>query len=145
MNKLTLHDIFESLTFNFRIPMRASYILTDCSDEERAKYLAQFLKEQPQIIHAPAFASPKELFDFIKANQQASLYFEDEVLSKRVEYIHVLEGAICANDLGKPWQVKYEIDSFEFKGKVLLACRIKKEELKKREQLKYILRDSVVI
>lgn len=145
MYKLTLHDIFESLTFNFRIPMRASYILTDCSDEERAKYLAQFLKEQPQIIHALAFASPKELFDFKKANQQASLYFEDEVLSKRVEYIRLLESVICVNDLGEPRRVAYDTESFVFTGKLLIASRLNKEELKDREQLRSILRDNIVM
>lgn len=140
-----MQDIFESLTFNFSTPLRASNILTDCLEEERARYLDHFLKEQPQIIHAPAFGSSKELFAFLKANQQAAIYFEDEILSKRIEYVRLLEGAICSNDLGKPWRVSHETESFEFKGKVLIASRLSKEELKKREQLHYILRDSIVM
>lgn len=73
------------------------------------------------------------------------MYFEDEILSKRKEYIRLLEGAICANDLGKAWSVTYNEDSFEFKGKILIANRLSKEELKNSEKLNYILRDSIVI
>ena len=145
MNKPTLQEFFESLAFNFGTPMRYSCVLSNCLDVERAKYLNELLNNHLEIVKAPAFTSPKELVDFLKANQNRALYFEEEILSKRIEYIQLLEGAICANDLGKPWSVTYEGDSFVFKGKIIIASRLSKEELKKREQLHYILRDSIVI
>lgn len=145
MNKLTLQDFFESIKFNLSIPIRYSCILSNCLEVERTKYLDDLLIKQLEIVKSPGFAKPKELFDFLKANHKRVLYFEDEILSKRIEYIRLLEGAICASDLGKPWSVTYNEDSFEFKGKILIASRVSKEELKNSEKLNYILRDSIVI
>ncbi|WP_254527509.1 MULTISPECIES: hypothetical protein [unclassified Sphingobacterium] len=145
MTEPSLENIFDSLPFNFKTPMRLSYVFTDCFEVERSKYLSQFLSVQTGIVPAPSFVSPRELFEFLKAHHQMSLYFEDEILYKRIEYIRLLEGAICANDLGKPWSVCYNEDSFEFKGKILIASKLSKEELKNSEKLHYILRDSIVI
>ncbi|WFB62122.1 hypothetical protein PZ892_10560 [Sphingobacterium sp. WM] len=145
MNKLTLQDFFESIKFNLSIPIRYSCILSNCLELDRARYKDELLNNHLEIVKSPSFAKPKELFDFLKANQNRALYFEDEILSKRIEYIRLLEGAICANDLDKPWSVNYVGDSFVFKGKIIIASRLNKEELKKREQLQYILRDTIVI
>ena len=145
MNKLTLQDFFESIKFNLSIPIRYSCILSNCLELDRARYKDEFLNNHLEIVKSPSFAKPKELFDFLKANQNRALYFEDEILSKRIEYIRLLEGAICANVLDKPWSVNYVGDSFVFKGKIIIASRLNKEELKKREQLQYILRDTIVI
>lgn len=145
MNKPTLQDFFESLAFNLSTPMRFSCVVSNCLEVERAKYFDELLNNHLEIVKVPAFASPKELVDFLKAHHNLVLYFEDEILSKRIEYIRLLEGAICANDLGKPWSVTYEGDNFVFKGKIIIASRLSKEELKKREQLHYILRDCIVL
>ena len=124
------------------------FVISEGLLDEKEQILKQLKSElQDNLILAPTFASPKDLFLFIKSFPDSILLFEDEILTRRIEYIRVLEGAICSNpDSSKLWEVNYESEkSFTFYGGIVIVSRLKKSELKSRKQLKYILRDCIVI
>lgn len=145
--KISLTDRFAALKRNLIYPMSryTPYVISDCLSENRFE-LIQLLKNdlKDKLIVAPAFENPKDLYLFIKRNSQNIILFEDELLSRRVEYIRVLQGAVCSSpDTSNLWQVNYEgEESFTFRGSIIMTSRLTKQELQTKEQLKYILRDS---
>ena len=146
----SLADRFEGLKRSLDYPTSryTPYVIADCLNEELVEYIDKLKKDlKVRLIVAPAFASPKDLYLFLKENSKAVILFEDELLSRRIEYIRVLEGAVCSSpDSANPWMVNYEgEESFTFRGTVIMTSRLSKEELNSREQLMYILRDSKII
>lgn len=146
----SLADRFGALKRSLDYPTSryTPYIISACLSEEKLEHLETLKKDlEDRLIVTSAFANPKDLYLFLKTHSKAVILFEDELLSRRVEYIRVLQGAVCSNpDSANLWQVNYEgEESFTFTGTVIMTSRLTKEELQAREQLKYILRDSKVV
>src|SRR5690606_26207420 len=102
MNKnynFSLVDRFEALKRSLDYPTSryTPYVITECLSEERLEHIEALKRDlKDRLILAPAFVSPKDIYLFLKANSKAVILFEDELLSRRVEYVRVLEGAVCS-------------------------------------------------
>lgn len=113
---LSVHERFNSLRLGLQIPIRESYIVVDCLDPKRSSLLHTIANENSHIINAPVFSSPKALFQYLQTNRTHIILIEDEFFDKSIEYTQIVAGAVCATDIGVPWQVKYALEKFDFTG-----------------------------
>ncbi len=146
---ISLEDRVAAMFRDLQLPPArfTPYIYADYLMEERsALYLKHKSLNNSTFIYCDTIISPKALFEFLKLNSSARVVFEEDLLTKRKEYIDVIAGAICSNpNTVEPWKVSYGAESFVFKGSILVLSRLTKEELQGKVSLKYILRDSKVI
>lgn len=145
---ITLKDRFDSMYFNLNMPIRrmTPYIVTSSLEIKRAELLAEFIQKSDGIIIAPLFYRPVDLFFFLQTNHNKIIFFEDDILSRRIEYIRVLQGAVCSGPESMDlWLVKYEDKSFEFKGSIVITSTASEEKLRQKENLRFIIRDCVMI
>ncbi|KKX48732.1 hypothetical protein [Sphingobacterium sp. IITKGP-BTPF85] len=142
---MSVQERFNSLRLGLQIPIRESYIVVDCLDALRASLLQSIVNENSDLIIAPVFSSPKALFQYLQNNREHIILIEDEFFDKRIEYIQIVAGAVCATDIGVPWQVKYGLEKFDFTGKLIMISRHSKAKLVQKHKLMSILRDCIVI
>jgi len=99
------------------------------------------------IVEITEIVNPLSLYRILLENQSASIIFSTDVLCRRKNYIDILQGAVCSSpDSMALWTVNYEGQKgFIFKGRILMLTNLSLEEINKKENLKYIVRDCLKI
>ena len=122
-------------------------IITEMDNEDRIILFQDIEKDLEPYITLESIESPKQLYDYFFQNRNETIIIKADILTKRKNYLNILEGAVGSNpDSCDLWPIYYpNHKSFTFIGRLIILTKMKKDELRANPKYKSILRDSILV
>lgn len=135
-------ELLESLA-----QINKGFILSGLDDSNRPKMLKRVKELYPDSMVVPSQLSPKDFYFLLKSNRTATVIFDSDILSRRKEWISLLEGAVCSSpNSGDSWEVDYMNEgSFKFQGRTIVLTPKSLDEIGRNKKYEHLNRDCVVL
>jgi hypothetical protein len=140
-------DRIELLLSFFHMQIAKCYIITGIGEIEKKVFVKKLSEVLDDTLHLVKIKSPKSFYDTLAQNTKRTLLISDDILSKRKNYIDLLEGAVCSSpDSCRSWEISYlDWKSFYFRGVIIILTHYFDDEIRGIPKLEYISRDCITI
>ncbi len=118
------------------------------SEINNPEVISLFEKTIPKVspyITLEQIESPKQLFNFLKENNQERIIVRADIFAMRKNYLDIMQGAVCSSpDSMTLWKVCLGDDSFTFKGEIVLCTNKTRLEIESNKRFYYFARDCQI-
>lgn len=140
-NEITKEELFEMLPIC--LSRLAPQVITEIGKPEIQILFQKALSTLAPYVLLEQIESPKQLFHFLKAHQDALIVVKADIFLMRKKYLDIMEGAVCSSpDSMTLWKVRYmNQPEFTFKGKLILCTNKTVDEIRNNPKWEYFARD----
>ncbi len=143
MEEITKQERFENIPII--LDRLSPYIITEIDLAENRKMFEAILPRLEPYVVLDNITSPVGLFNFLKEHKTDTIIVNDDIFFKRINYWGIMEGAVCSTLEGGLWPVRFNLQEFEFTGKIILCTSKTKHDIISKKRFEHFKRDCLFI